>query len=1038
MKLNITYFPFKIFVLFFVFLFIHNSLSAQTVKGVVTDSNSGQPILGVTILQTGTVNGTSTNIDGRYILKLKETGAKSITISYVGYKTTIQDVANEQAEIINVKLEEDVGQLKEVVIQAGYGTIKKDLSTGSVSSITGEELADLPATTVIEALQGRIAGLNILGTSGEPGAPGIITIRGNTSLSLDGRSQPLYVIDGVIMDPEVSGAASAGINPLALLNPNDIKSIDVLKDAASSTIYGARGANGVIIVTTKRATSSEPQITLRHETGISTRPALRNVIVGAAERRLKMRYLLNNLSYEEKRAQISLMLTDSLNTAFNNNTDWQDLVIQTAVTNEYAVAVSGRTENADYRLSISSYDEEGIIKNTGFSRISGNLLYNFRISEKLRINTNLSYSSIERKQGNGDYIFRFTGSNFPSSFWQLTETEREFHTGASDNVRNKNDFYSFGGNLNVQYDIVKGLKFTSNLVTNFNYLRTDRYQPASVTFDGISNALSTNEDNRYTSLENYFSYTSNFNGDKHNLSAVVGQSVESQYIAGTRASARDIPVDAIKNIQGIPDINTNVQTYNRERSLASFFSRISYDYDNKYLISANYRADGSSRFGKENRWAYFPSLSAGWILTNENFFPETDIVSFLKIRGSYGISGREPGNFYQSYQSLTGNLTYFNGTSVQSYGGAGYIVPDYQGLVSSPKLGWEKAKQTNIGLDIRLFNDRLSITGEYYHRYTEGLLYNLPIPAVTGYNTALANSVDVLNKGWELTVGASVIRTTNFNWQSNLTLASNENIVAKTPGGKDITVFGWWNLSQGQPLYNYRVYETDGVYKTTADVPVDPLTGQRIRMFYSGGPQFEGGDPKRVDQNNDYIIDSNDFVSKGSSDPKLFGGWNNNFSYKQFSVNIMVNFVAGRKILNGYLSDKLNSASRVAGLSWGGLSGPASDLGEYTFWENPGDVADLPRITPNNVDQWGIQSSYFVEDGSFVKIKFVNFGYSLPDKFSKTLGLSSGRIWGGLNNLYTWTKSTLTDPEAVSPSGYASAQAYPVPTKFSFGIEVSF
>ncbi|SFC66823.1 TonB-linked outer membrane protein, SusC/RagA family [Zunongwangia mangrovi] len=1012
-----------------------DTISAQQVSGVVSDAKLGEPLLGVTVIEKGSSNGTTTDMDGRFSLRVRDKKGGALIFSFIGYKRDTVPIANQ--DYMKIELNEELGQLKEVVINAGYGQMKKDMTTGSVASISGEDLQDLPTTTVVEALQGRIAGLNVLGTSGAPGAQGIITLRGNTSMNPDTRSQPLYVIDGVIMDPEVSGAAQAGLNPLALLNPNDIKSIDVLKDAAAATIYGARGANGVIIVTTKRASSNKPQITVRTEIGMSTRPALRPVMVGAAERRFKMNYLKNNLTNPEQRRLLSLMLTDSLNTAFNNNSDWQDMLIQGALTKEGNVAISGRTETSDFRMSLNYYDEEGVIKNSGFSRMSANLMYNFRPVEKFRINSNVSFTHVGRKQGNGDYLFRFSGWNFPSSFWQITETEREYHTGALEDVRNKNDFFLFNGNLNLQYDFNNHLKFTSNIVGNLNYSREDRFQPGYVAWNGIANATSNSSDNRYYSVENYFNFTTKFNTESHNFNAVIGQSFEEQYSANTYSQGRDIPVTAIKTIQGLPDKNTTTSTYNGERSLASFFTRLSYDYKQKYLISANYRIDGSSRFGRDNRWAYFPSISGGWIITNENFFPESKAFSFVKLRGSYGITGREPGGLYQSYQGLRSDINYYNNIYTQSYGGAGFIVPNYVENVSSPGLSWEQTSQTNLGIELRFLENRISLTGEVYERYTADLLFSRQIPAITGYSNALDNTMDVLNQGWELTLGASIVQNEKFRWRSDLTIAHNENIVAKTPGGRDITS-AWFSVSQGGPLYNYKVWETDGVYPRTSDVPVDPLTGERMRQGWSGGNQYEGGDPRRIDQNNDYIIDGNDLVSYGSSDPDLYGGWNNTFNYKGFSLSVQCNFVYGRNILNGYLSDKLNGASNNANNMWGSISGPASDLGDYSFWINPGDDTEYPRIIPNNIDQWNIQSSSFIEDGSFFRVKFINLGYSIPRALSENLGLDRARLWGSVNNVWTYSDSTLLDPEAVAPNGYASAQAYPVPNKFSLGIEVAF
>lgn len=1010
--------------------------SQRIIKGIVTEEETGEAIIGANIIIEGTSEGTSTNVDGRFSIGLEDENA-ILLISSIGYKSTTIPVAGK--DFLEIKLEVDVNELKEVVISVGYEKIKKELSVGAVSSISGDELSQLPTTTVDQALQGRVAGLNVLRVDGRPGSQGIFTVRGNTSMVSGTRSQPLYVIDGVIMDPEVSGVAQAGLNPLALLNTNDVESIEVLKDAASAAIYGARAANGVIIVTTKRAKSNKPQINIRSQVGVSSRPALRPVMVGAKERRFKMDYLNSNLDVYDQRRDLSMMLTDSLNPAFNNNSDWQEMLMQTGVFKEIDLGVSGRTESSDYRFSLNYYNEEGVVKNSGFSRYSANLFYNFRPIDKLKVSTSISFNQIGRKQGNGDYLFRFSGWNFPSSFWQITDTERKFHTGALEDARNKNDFFNLNGNLNLQYSILENLTFTSNLVGTFSYHRTDRFVPTEVSKDKIARAYGSSLDNRYVSLENYINYNASLN-DAHNVSLVLGQSFEQQYMAEQSAEGRNIPVNAIKNIQGLPDLNTSTTTYNGERSLASFFGRMSYDYKGKYILSGSYRMDGSSRFGKDNRWAQFSSLAGGWILSKESFWPTSGAVPFFKIRGSFGVTGREPGNFYQSMQSLRSDFNYFNGTATQSYNGGGYVVPNYLSDVSSPLLGWERSTQTNFGVEIGLFKDRIRLTGDYYNKYTADLLYRRSIPAITGYTNALDNAVDVLNKGWEIALTTTNVRTkSGISWTSNFTIAQNKNVVAKLPGGRDLND-GWFMLSQGQPLYTYRVWEMDGVYASTRDVPVDPVTGQRIRHAWAGGNQYSGGDPRRIDQNGDYVINDNDFVSYGNPDPKFYGGLNNTFTYKNFDLQVFCTFIYGRNIINGYLSDKLNGASRNANLKWGGISGPASDLGDYTFWEGPTDVevADYPRIIPADVDQWHIQSSQFVEDGSFFKIKFISLGYNLPSEVAKRMGISNARIWGTMDNVWVHTKSTLLDPEAVAHNGYASANAYPIPHKFALGLQLSF
>ena len=1019
---------------------------AQTkITGTVTDGNK-QAIPGASIKQKGTTNGTSSDNKGNFSLTLRE-GSPLLVISNVGYKP--REVSTTGKTSINIELAEDDNSLQEVVA-IGYQNIQRKNTAGAISSVKGKDFENTPYSTFDAMLQGRVAGLTVLSTSGEPGGNNIVNIRGASNVNLGQTSSPLYVIDGVIYD--VNDISSAyGSSPLQAINPNDIESVDVLKDASASAVYGARAANGVIIVKTKRAVvGAPPQIRLSSYFGIANKPALKPIQTGAAERQLKMDLLYGGNGSYDRLKNLNMMLTDSLNSAFNNNTDWQGLFLQTGNISNIDASVAGATDKYQYRFSFNRYYEEGVMKGYDITRITPSLFFQVSPTKNLLVQTNLFVGLTKAKHGQGDGTkYPFTTWGFPSSFWSIGEVEQALYSGRYDELRDDDRTTSLNGNTMAQYTILPGLNLKSTI--SYNVINNTRsyFTPSLLSGSGQNEASGAIEQTNRWELENTLNYSKSLKSG-HNFNAILLQGMERNVANSTFSRSIGNP-DAVKTVTGIAaGPNLSVSNVVQQRSRLSWMGSFVYDYKGRYLFQAVYRADASSRYSADNRWGSFPSVSAGWNASEESFFsPAKDIVSYLKLRASYGITGNDPGAYYAQYQSLISNANY--GTSVlgngvfgaqTTYNGTQVLYPDYYGAASATSISWERSPQFNAGIDLGFFKDRISLTADYYIRDSKSKVFDVGVPLTTGYSLISNNYVDLRNTGIEFTLTTRNLGPrSKLQWTTNFNIAYNDNYITRLPnGGRDFTFGPPWlqqTLSVGEPLFTYKVWEVNGIYSRDADVPVDPKTGRRVTQF--GGAQFSAGDPARVDQNGDYNIDYLDYVSYGNPNPDITGGMNNSFSYKGFSLDVLVTFISGRSLRNGYLSDKFQDAGTSDPyFLWGPRSGPASNFNVSDFWNKPGDVAKYPGLITNNVDKWHIGQSMFIEDASFLRIKNIRLGYALPQKLTKKLGLNMVRFYGVMDNVKVWSKSTVPDPEAVGADGYSGGNDYPIPKKYTFGIDLTF
>ena len=1021
------------------------------VKGVVSDKD-GTPLAAVTVTVQGTA--TAVQTDARGVFSVTAASDAVLEFSLIGFEKQSVDVANRTS--LDIILQESQSTLDEVVI-IGYQQVTRKKATAAISSISGKELANLPAASFDQLMQGRLSGVNVQNFTGEPGATPTVQVRGNTSLNREYDefsvgNAPLYVVDGVPQPPQQYSTpqTGTGTNFIAGINPQDIESIDVLKDASAAAIYGSRAANGVIMITTKRGRSTEPQVMVSAYTGLTSRPELRDVVLGAEERRQKMQILadLEPLRSGIDYRNLSFLLTDSLNPAFNGHTDWQDLYYRTGRVNSADLSLSGGGAGGmNYRFSAGLYDEDGIVKATGFKRYSMRLnLMSRALKERLMINPIVAYSRTDRSRAGGEGVAtdaRWT----PASYFNLSDTRKDYLLGMYNEDLDVNTGNQLTFNLNLGYEFNKALQFTSQTSYIYSNSRRDMSTPNAVAnFTG--NQQSVFSDNQVNILaSNYLSYAKSV--DKHSFSAILGSDLEYNQYRSVVAGATNGSSDQIKVIQGFQQRYLSASSDYQAYSMLSFYSRLAYDYDSRYLLSASIRGDGSSRFGKNNKWGYFPSVSVAWLASEESFM-DNSAFSMLKLRASLGTSGGLPGNNYLQYNLYRVNAgNYWGNGDATSYNGVTAITPNLVDGVAQPNISWERSIQWNIGVDGEVANGRFSFAFDVFNKENKQSLFDVVLPITTGYDRALTNSIGVRNYGAEAILMANPLpRMSPVQWFSRLNVSYVRNKIMNLPNsGRDLVVTGsrfdkTHILSVGSPINTFYLYETLGIYSTLDDVPINPLTGDR---FNAGGGSYQEGDMYLRDVDGDFMIDPfNDGINPdklpiGDPNPKWTGGWTNNFTWKNFNLGILLTFVFDRDVLNLYQSDLYeNGAGQTGTGTFAQYAIP--DLSKVNIWRRSGDQADVPAYPLGSFRYYSVAGqTYYLDPGDYLRVRSVSLAYNLPQSLLSRMGMNSVKIYGIVDNLAMFQRtSRLPDAEAVNYWGEYDGDGYPIPKKFTFGIELQF
>ncbi len=1031
-------------------------LQSIIISGIVSDEN-GQPLPGANILEKGTLNGTQTDFDGKFSLEVSSENA-ILVVSYLGFTT--QEVSVNNQTQVNIKLLPDTAQLEEVVL-IGYGTQQQANVSGSIAKASIGELQDYPTSNYDQALAGKLAGVQVLQTTGEPGRELDIRVRGTGTITAG--VEPLYVIDGVPL--ESSGRATE------VVNMEDIESIQVLKDASSAAIYGSRGGNGVVLISTKKGKQGKMRINFNQSYGFQELSKkidlldayeyaqlskeghdaayLQEVPTGSADDPNSVRPVGYHKIPEELLPYIAGV--EGL-----TNTDWQDEIYRRAEIKRYNISVSGATEKLNYFISANHSSQEGIILNSDYEKtgLRANLNIN---SGKFKIGLNLSpsYTKENRVSANQPWwdngivqaalaysptwsVYNEDGSfNYQGNgFWRIGTDYQ--HNEIVNPValallpKDEIEHYNLLSNLFVEYELLEGLKLKSSFAVNYNKYQNEFYRPSELetrgrnNFGNLSNpSARLSSTNIYNWIfENTLNYTKSLGNHNFDLLGGITAQKNSRKLQRIESSVTsDTPVsNAIQviNADQLTDSDSELQ----EWSLYSLLARLQYNYDNKYLLSASFRADASSRFGANNKWGYFPSVSAGWRVSQEEFFDNVNWVSELKLRASFGLTG----NFkIGNYQHIAG-IESDNGKNYVTGSGLQTGLAPFQ--IANPDLSWETTEMFNAGIDIELFNRQLGFTFEYYNGDTSDLLLDVPVPITTGFERSLQNIGRVNNSGYEISVKISP-NLGNFKWTSNFNLSVNENEVKELgPENTDIidtagTGHAFFITRVGESIGSYYLLVQDGIFATQEQLDQYP-------HFSS----TEVGDFRFVDVDGDGILDVNkDRTIVGNYAPDFTYGFSNSFAYKGVDLNVAFQGSYGGEILN--------LSRRYVANGEGNFNNTRELLNRWQSETNPGDL-NTNRANRKARGNNGRTSTWHVEDGSYLRLQNVSIGYSLPKSILEKINISKLRIYVVGNNLYTWSDYTGYNPEVNLAGGGDQLTpgldygVYPLSKTYSLGVNVSF
>jgi TonB-dependent starch-binding outer membrane protein SusC len=1002
------------------------------VKGKVISSVDKQPMIGAVVAEKNTSNGTTTNLDGEYSIKVKD-GNAVLVVSYIGYKTIETIVAKRNQ--IDFELQDQAFDLDEVVA-IGYGVVRKSDITGSLSTIKSKDIDDAKAGTIDQLLAGRAAGVQVTSNSGEPGAGMTIRVRGASSINAE--VEPLYVIDGIPIEKgETLSSAFSGMgknvsDPLSSINPNDIKSVEILKDASATAIYGSKGANGVVLITTKSGTEGKPKVSFSTTIGANLKPQNTIKMMNGAQFAEFMSLTVpTDMRYTDPTG-LPRNYTDSV--SYN----WQDELMRTSMQQTYSLTVSGGTKNNTYAASIGHLSNEGVIKSS-YERTNFRVNFRSEISEKLIFNASL----LAAKSDQSGTVTGGSGSGASAGVVQQMLVFRPVNVGSLEEidletlssnpvqylnnyVRN-NKRYETNYNFSLQYNISKALNFRTMYGGNFNHVRTKEFIPSTI-------AAGFNVGGRNTSaygLQSKWLWENTLNYSKrikqtHSINAMLGYILEkadsrSEVTQVENISDQTLGEESIEFGMNFRPV-TNLYAL---RSSISYLGRINYSYKNRYLITGSLRADGSSKFTENNKFSYFPSGAFAWRVSEEDFLKRNNSVTDLKLRISYGTSGNQG---IQSYSTLNqmgaarysfDNVTVSNGVSQRKLG--------------NEKLKWETTNQYNAGIDLTLFKGRLGFVFDVYDKYTSDLLLNQRVTYGTGSEFVMANVGSVQNKGIELTINTLNIRNKNFTWETSFNISANRNKVLDLgsvesffadPGNGNVAVNSFI-IKKGEAIGTMWGYQYTGVYQYSDFVNfynVDPVSGrmtlkpiEESAQIYAAnrktltlmpgvvqraGITPEPGNAKYKDITGDGIVNEFDKGVIGRSEPVCFGGMTNTFNYKGLFLSFFLRYSIGNNIFNGSFAEMTMSNTNRSKTEklWLNAWKPLSESNGYPYMYDTDGNQKIP-------------STLMVEDGSYIKLSDISVGYNLPSKVCSRLGVKDIGVSVSAKNLYTLTKYSGYDPE---------------------------
>lgn len=1018
------------------------------IKGRVLDQK-GDPLPGVTVVVEGTSIGTVTDIDGYYTISAPENGF--LLFSFIGFETQRQSVTNKSE--INVTLIEDAQSLEEVVV-IGYGTQKRENLTGSISSISSKKLMEVPVSTVEQALQGNAAGVMVSQTGGSPGAAVSVRVRGIGSIN--GAVEPLYVVDGVPIENVPfggGGGTSPDIanSPLATLNPGEIESIEILKDASATAIYGARGANGVVLITTKRGKSGKTVVTYDTYIGVQEPARTLDVLNPRQYMELQNEFAINdgeNLPYPD--------INQTLNQV-GQGTNWQNELYSSSIIQNHQITVSGGTAKTRFLISGNYFQQEGIVPNNGFERISFRANVDHQISEKVSTGISLTISNIQNRNLPGSVaggnplrsVLTFNPllpvSNEEGRFEDFVDP----NTGAFVNnpiglvneVTNRTNNFRPLGNIYLDYFILENLKFRSSVGFDHRTQRGEIYVPRTVQVGRElgGRGVVTYDDRVNVVWENTLNYTKIIN-NKHSVDLLLGQMIQTASRTSRTFGAQNFPNDILGSnvlengsVQELPSSNLS------KWALISYLGRLNYGYNDKYLLTLTMRADGSSRFGTNKRFGFFPSAAFAWRMIEEDFLKNQNTISDAKFRISYGLNGNQDGiGAYERFARLASR------DYAYPIGPGNSIAQGFAPVsISNVNLGWEETEQLNIGFNLGFFKNRISLEADYFVKNTSSLLFSVPLPqsAFLGSNV-IRNIGNLKNSGFEFLLNTINIQKPNFSWESSFNISFIDNQIVSLPGGSDITYFSLLGASnigvlrEGASFPSFYGWISDGVFSSEEEIASYTFTDSdgTVKQVQ---PNARPGDVRYRDLSGpngepDGMIGSEDRTIIGSALPDFFGGIRNQFNYKNFTMSFFLNFSYGNDIVN-YNRWQLANVNR-------GINQLTEVLDRWTP-DNPN--TNVPAARSQRSAEFPIDTR-FIEDGSFIRLRDLTFSYNLPNNLVNRIGASNARFYIRGSNLFTITNYSGIDPEGNSFNPNQSNLAgieisvYPMIRMYTAGLTVQF
>lgn len=1046
----------------------------RQIKGKVVDA-AGETVIGANVLEKGTTNGVITDIDGNFVLNVSS-GA-TLEISYIGYVTQTIKVTNQTS--LHIVLKEDSETLDEVVV-VGYGTMKKSDLSGASVSVGEDAIKGSVITNLDQSLQGRAAGVSAVSTSGAPGSSSSIRVRGQATINSN--AEPLYVIDGVIVQGGGASGADFGlgdalgngsvstISPLSTINPADIVSMEILKDASATAIYGAQGANGVILITTKRGKAGEAKFTYDGMLAVQRQT-----------KRLDMMNLREFANYYNEFVQVGELDVNGYYadpSILGKGTNWQDAVFQTALQHQHQVSAEGGTEKIKYYVSASYMDQDGTLIGSNFNRYSFRVNLDSQLKSWLKLGLSATYSSTDEdlKLADGEQgIINYSLKTVPDI--PIYDIDGNYATIVREGYTNPNPIamammdqvllnrQKLTGNIFFEVTPIKNLVWHAELGYDISASRGERYKPmvdfGSWTRDSNYSSIQKNS-STFWQLKNYVTYSGMI--DKHNFTAMLGQECWASNYDNISVTNTSLPSDAVHN----PALGTATPVIGSgfgSSAMASFFTRLTYNYDNRYYGTYTYRYDGSSNFGPDNRWAGFHALAGSWRFSNEEFFkPLSGVISNGKLRLGWGQTGNANIGGY-----LWGTFIVKMSSSL----GTGYRPKN----IPNTSIKWESQEQWNVGLDLGFIQDRINVVVDWYKKVSNDMLMALQLPSYMGTQGNTSSRLDppygnygsIENAGVEISLNTHPL-IGKFQWDSDFQISFNKNKLKALSGtaNAQIVGYGQWNdvvsvSNVGESLYNFYGYVCDGVYQDYEDLQKSPKPEQypsngvfnRKNTVWVGDIKYK--DISGPDGKPDGVINEYDKTNLGSPMPKFTFGWTNTFRYKDFDLSIFINGSYGNKIMN-YLGMQLTHMNSAWENQLNSVTGRARlepidpdkvyPSGQYWYDDvtnvrvsNP--EAAIPRASiqdPNDNDRI---SDRYVEDGSYIRLKNITLGYTFPSKLIKKFGINNLRLYANIQNLLTITGYDGYDPEIGASTQSTNVYGldygrYPSPTVYSFGLNISF